>query len=137
MHIHIFTFPDGILFHVKFLRGHPAEIVCHFQNHIGTFQIGFPLIPNGLVSHQRTQNIAGDCTGGVTVAAVVDGGNDAGRKVYVSLTEKGRNAVTDIRETMVESASVVFDDMDEEKRALFYTKVKELQELFNTGGWKE
>ena len=26
---------------------------------------------------------------------------------------------------------------DEEKRALFYTKVKELQELFNTGGWKE
>ena len=63
--------------------------------------------------------------------------NDDGRKVYVSLTEKGRNAVTDIRETMVESASVVFDDMDEEKRALFYTKVKELQELFNTGGWKE
>ncbi|MBR5793123.1 MAG: MarR family transcriptional regulator [Anaerotignum sp.] len=64
-------------------------------------------------------------------------GDDDGRKVYVSLTEKGRNAVTDIRETMVESASVVFDDMDEEKRALFYTKVKELQELFNTGGWKE
>jgi DNA-binding MarR family transcriptional regulator len=63
--------------------------------------------------------------------------NDDGRKVYVSLTEKGKKAVTDIRETMVESASVVFDDMDEEKRALFYTKVKELQELFNTGGWKE
>ena len=38
---------------------------------------------------------------------------------------------------MVNSASVVFDDMDEERRALFYTKVKELQELFNTGGWKE
>lgn len=64
-------------------------------------------------------------------------GADDGRKVYISLTEKGEKAVKDIRETMVESASDVFDDMDEERRTLFYTKVKELQELFNTGGWRE
>lgn len=64
-------------------------------------------------------------------------GADDGRKVYVSLTKKGKKAVEEIRETMVSSASVVFDDMDEEKRTLFYTKVKELKELFNTGGWKE
>ena len=64
-------------------------------------------------------------------------GNDDGRKVYMHLTEKGKAAVEDIRETMVVSASDVFEDMDEEKRTLFYTKVKELQELFNTGGWKE
>ena len=64
-------------------------------------------------------------------------GADDGRKVYIRLTEKGEKAVKDIRETMVESASDVFDDMDEERRTLFYTKVKELQELFNTGGWKE
>ena len=65
------------------------------------------------------------------------GGEDDGRKVYISLTEKGRNAVLQIRNTMVASASEVFDDMDDEKRTLFYTKVKELNELFNTGGWKE
>lgn len=64
-------------------------------------------------------------------------GKDDGRKVYISLTEKGEAVVKEIRETMVNSASHVFDDMDEEKRALFYTKVKELEELFNAGGWKE
>ena len=64
-------------------------------------------------------------------------GADDGRKVYVTLTEKGRSSVEEVRETMVNSASDVFDDMQEDKRALFYTKVKELQELFNTGGWKE
>ena len=30
-----------------------------------------------------------------------------------------------------------FDEMDEERRALFYTKVKELRDLFEVGGWKE
>ena len=64
-------------------------------------------------------------------------GADDGRKVYISLTEKGRKSVEEIRETMVASASDVFDGMDEERRTLFYTKVKELQELFNTGGWRE
>ena len=64
-------------------------------------------------------------------------GEDDGRKVYINLTKKGREAVEHIRETMVENASVAFDNMDEEKRTIFYTKVKELQELFNTGGWKE
>ena len=64
-------------------------------------------------------------------------GADDGRKVYINLTKKGREAVEIIRETMVENASAAFDEMDEEKRTLFYTKVKELQELFNTGGWKE
>ena len=64
-------------------------------------------------------------------------GEDDGRKVYINLTKKGKEAVEHVRETMVENASGVFDEMDEEKRILFYTKVKELQELFNTGGWKE
>lgn len=64
-------------------------------------------------------------------------GDDDGRKVYISLTKKGEDAVLQIRNTVVASASEVFDDMDEEKRTLFYTKVKELKELFNTGGWKE
>lgn len=64
-------------------------------------------------------------------------GDDDGRKVYISLTEKGEKAVTEIRDTMVNSASDVFDDMDDETRTLFYTKVNELKELFNTGGWRE
>ena len=64
-------------------------------------------------------------------------GEDDGRKVYINLTKKGKEAVEHVRETMVENASGVFDEMDEEKRILFYTKVKELQELFHTGGWKE
>ncbi|MBQ8734010.1 MAG: MarR family transcriptional regulator, partial [Anaerotignum sp.] len=64
-------------------------------------------------------------------------GEDDGRKVYIRLTEKGEKAVLQIRDTMVASASEVFDDMDDEKRTLFYTKVKELKELFNTGGWRE
>ena len=64
-------------------------------------------------------------------------GEDDGRKVYISLTKKGIAAVTEIRDTMVNSASDVFDDMDDATRTLVYTKVKEFKELFNTGGWKE
>ncbi|WP_458408442.1 MarR family winged helix-turn-helix transcriptional regulator [Anaerotignum sp.] len=64
-------------------------------------------------------------------------GEDDGRKVYISLTEKGEAAVKEVRNTTVNSASDVFDDMDDETRTLFYTKVKELKELFNAGGWKE
>ena len=61
-------------------------------------------------------------------------GEDDGRKVYVTLTEKGINAVKTIRSNMVSSAAVAFDGMDEKTRTLFYTKVKELKELFNAGG---
>ncbi len=64
-------------------------------------------------------------------------GKDDGRKVYISLTEKGEAAVKEVRTTVVDSASNVFEDMDEETRTQFYTKVKELKELFNAGGWKE
>lgn len=64
-------------------------------------------------------------------------GEDDGRKVYVSLTEKGENAVKEIMDLLIENGAVVFDRMDEERRTLIYTKVKELMELFNTGGWKE
>lgn len=63
--------------------------------------------------------------------------DDDGRKVYISLTKKGQQAVEEIRETMVNSASDVFEKMDEERRTLFYTKVRELKELFHIGGWKE
>lgn len=64
-------------------------------------------------------------------------GEDDGRKVYVSLTEKGESAVKEIMNLLIENGAVVFDRMDEERRMLIYTKVKELMELFNVGGWKE
>ncbi len=64
-------------------------------------------------------------------------GEDDGRKVYVSLTAKGESAVKEIMDLLIENGAVVFDRMDEERRMLIYTKVKELMELFNTGGWKE
>lgn len=64
-------------------------------------------------------------------------GNDDGRKVYVSLTQKGEDAVLEIAELLIENAAVVFDQMEEDRRTLIYTKVKELTELFHIGGWKE
>ena len=64
-------------------------------------------------------------------------GEDDGRKVYMTLTKKGTNAVKTIRDSMVSSAAVAFDGMDEKTRTLFYTKVKELKELFNAGGLEE
>lgn len=64
-------------------------------------------------------------------------GGDDGRKVYVSLTPKGKKAVGETMNILIENAAVVFDQMDEERRSLIYTKVKELMELFNVGGWKE
>lgn len=63
--------------------------------------------------------------------------DDDGRKVYISLTEKGCNAVMYTMEALVTTGAVAFDEMDEKTRTLFYTKVKELKELFNIGGWKE
>lgn len=61
-------------------------------------------------------------------------GEDDGRKVYISLTEQGREAVESIRKLMVDTAAVAFEEMNPRTRALFYTKVKELQELFQVGG---
>lgn len=64
-------------------------------------------------------------------------GEDDGRKVYVTLTEKGKNAVERVMDDMVNNAAVAFNNMDEERRTLFYTKVNELKELFNAGGLEE
>lgn len=64
-------------------------------------------------------------------------GGDDGRKVYVSLTPKGKKAVEETMNILIDNAAVVFEQMDEETRMLIYTKVKELMELFNVGGWKE
>ena len=64
-------------------------------------------------------------------------GEDDGRKVYISLTGQGEAALHEIMGLLVEHAAVAFDTMDEEKRTLFYEKIKELQEIFKTGGWKE
>ncbi|MDO4530797.1 MAG: MarR family transcriptional regulator [Bacillota bacterium] len=64
-------------------------------------------------------------------------GADDGRKVYLALTEKGAEAVEDVRNTMLDSASGVFDEMDGKRRQMFYAKVMELKELFDIGGWKE
>lgn len=63
--------------------------------------------------------------------------DDDGRKVYVSLTKKGVEAVKKTGAIVISSAAVAFDEMDDERRTLFYTKVNELKELFNAGGWKE
>ncbi len=64
-------------------------------------------------------------------------GSDDGRKVYVTLTEKAVSAVEEIKEVVVSEAAISFEYMDAAQRTLFYTKVNELKELFNTGGWKE
>lgn len=64
-------------------------------------------------------------------------GDDDGRKVYISLTEKGAEAVRYTMEALLTTGAVAFDKMDGETRALFYTKVIELKELFQMGGWKE
>lgn len=64
-------------------------------------------------------------------------GADDGRKVYVTLTEKGKSAVEEIMDLLLDQASIMFEEVNEEKRAQIYTKVQELTELFNTGGWKE
>ena len=63
--------------------------------------------------------------------------DDDGRKVYISLTEKGQEAVRYTMEALVNTGAVAFDKMDQKTRTLFYTKVKELKELFQIGGWKE
>jgi DNA-binding MarR family transcriptional regulator len=62
---------------------------------------------------------------------------DDGRKIYISLTAKGESAVQEMVELLAETAAVVFDCMDAHRRMQIYTKVQELLELFNTGGWKE
>ena len=63
--------------------------------------------------------------------------DDDGRKVYISLTEKGREAVEYTMEALITTGAVAFDKMDQNTRTLFYIKVKELKELFQMGGWKE
>ncbi len=74
--------------------------------------------------------------GGFVQKKAAKGGDD-GRKVFVSLTPKGKRAVEEIMDLLIGNAAVVFDCMDEERRSLIYTKVKELMQLFNVGGWKE
>lgn len=73
--------------------------------------------------------------GFVQKKAAKDG--DDGRKIYISLTEQGETAVNEVKELLTESAAVTFDRMDAEKRMQIHTKVKELLELFNAGGWTE
>lgn len=62
---------------------------------------------------------------------------DDGRKIYISLTEKGESALMEMMDLMTENAAGTFDSMDAQRRMQIYTKVQELLELFNTGGWKE
>ena len=64
-------------------------------------------------------------------------GSDDGRKVYIALTEKGEAALEEILELMLENATQLFAELDEEKREQIYEKIQELKDLFNTGGWKE
>ena len=62
---------------------------------------------------------------------------DDGRKVYITLTESGAAAVEEIMGLLLDQASIMFERMDEERRTQIYTKVQELRELFDIGGWKE
>ena len=62
---------------------------------------------------------------------------DDGRKVYITLTESGAAAVEEIMGLLLDHASIMFDRMDEERRTQIYEKVKELETLFDIGGWKE
>lgn len=64
-------------------------------------------------------------------------GGDDGRKVYLSLTEKGESALMEVMNLLIDNAAVAFDEMDLEQRTLFFSKVKELNEIFQAGGWKE
>lgn len=70
------------------------------------------------------------------VRKVAAQGDDDGRKVYVSLTEKGEKALLEILERLIEDAAIVFDQMEPERRNKIYQKVIELMELLPTGGWK-
>lgn len=70
------------------------------------------------------------------VRKVAAQGDDDGRKVYVSLTEKGEKALLEIQEYLVEDAAIIFDQMEPERRKKIYQKVIELMELLPTGGWK-
>lgn len=62
-------------------------------------------------------------------------GDDDGRKVYISLTQKGREAVEGMMDVILENGARAFDDMNEENRTSFFHKVEELKEIFNLGGW--
>lgn len=73
--------------------------------------------------------------GFVQKKAATDG--DDGRKIYISITQKGESALMEMMDLMTENAAVIFDSMDAQRRMQIYTKVQELLELFNTGGWKE
>lgn len=61
---------------------------------------------------------------------------DDGRKVYLSLTERGREVLEETEETLLESTSAVFEQMDDEAKNRFYAKLMELQQIFATGGIK-
>ena len=71
------------------------------------------------------------------VQKVAAQGNDDGRKVYVSLTKQGEQALFEILERLIEDAAIVFDQMEPERRESIYQKVTELVELLPTGGWKK
>ena len=58
-------------------------------------------------------------------------------KRQVDLLERGESVVQEMVELLAEAAAVVFDRMDAHRRMQIYTKVQELLELFNTGGWRE
>ena len=99
----------------------------------------------GLTPHQAQMHVSKgslslmlsklEAGGFVQKKAAKDG--DDGRKIYISLTAKGESAVQEMVELLAETAAVVFDCMDAHRRMQIYTKVQELLELFNTGGWKE
>lgn len=61
---------------------------------------------------------------------------DDGRKVYLSLTEKAKEVIWEVREELLESTSALFEQMDDEAKSKFYAKLMELQQIFAIGGIK-
>lgn len=58
-----------------------VQVVRHFEDHAPQFQILLPFLIDRIIAEQCSENVARDGTGGVAVAAVIYGGNDAGGKI--------------------------------------------------------
>ncbi|MBR4015336.1 MAG: MarR family transcriptional regulator [Anaerotignum sp.] len=75
-------------------------------------------------------------TGGGFVQKQAAKGDDDGRKVYISLTPKGYDAVEKIKDSIIRGGAGAFEEMDEERRKLLYHKLEEIRTIFHEGGLK-
>lgn len=57
------------------------EVVRQFEDHIPELEIARPYLVDRIIAEQRAEDVSRDGAGRVAVAAVVDGGDDAGGKI--------------------------------------------------------